>query len=1033
MRQIRAGAEQLPDAEPQPLLLLGPNFSGSLDSLRRQIEQIPSSQNVSRILAYSGTVSGAGSASAFRNAFPAGPGPIVTFESFQENDDYAIQMFAAFAASRGYCSEEIAVLSEADTVYGNQSRAPERASAAGKRKDSPCEESSEIADRADESKIVHLHFPREVSFFRSAYQKELAAQSQNSVKLPNGKSSLPVETDEEASDDDAVAPFARGQTSLSQESVMLGIASELQKHHIKFTILLATNPVDEVFLARYLRANYPQGRIVVTSPDLLLMNQDDSLLYGVLGLNDYSLVPGIGDSLCQLSPGDSIHSDQLFDSSSSVGVFNAATALLFTRSDPRSPSIVGIPVDKNASYADYGSPAAKYFPNCAPHPSVWLTILGRDGYWPIAALPDQNSTRLVGDRDPNFHPVLPVVPAQNVWDKYSSLPDIREVRIPPQNTSLHTRPAWNVTYMLCLVALALHAYLSLTGTFLSNSESKAQFARSGDRLAVAVLAIGAFWLCTFFVLLSCTRSLQIQWDTISPRAFTLLLWCPLPVFVAVTTYDLAKLRDQRSLAYSFAALTILMTAFQVLLSSNRFPALPFVWSNRLIHLTSGVSPVLPFLLLFAAGYWWSWLSLRSVSIVDLRRPRLPNICSLPRSSIRISETEGELVRTTAHPLGLRIRIAVCILGVLVVSLSALEWRHPLQSLEGNIYDIGYFVGLSLAIAVFLSCLIRLVFTWFDYKQVLSGLDRSPLREAFSRMKRLSWRSMWNPGGSTIRETYRVMSRTLESMNRLKAILMDPPRKGSPEVLEHILATEERLDDVMNDYSALVPLTCEEESFEQLLKDIDATRTKLSEAVERYAPLFPESSDIADIPFATPHHTFEHVRSAHKKVSEKWGTYRNSFEVAKQIRNAASKTSEEAKTFYLRASSSIHKLRTKLSPSRTFQGDPNRGKEVMRQIRMAHTNLDAAVQAHDSLLAHGQPQTAISNEAHESLKKIKSAQIKLIAALDRYAALFPESGGRSHAKPRRRRTGPGRGNAHSESFTQCARPGGGAQCDPGCYA
>jgi len=74
-------------------------------------------------------------------------------------------MFAAFAASRGYCSEEIAVLSEADTVYGNQSRAPERAPAAGKRKDSPCEDSSEIADRADESKIVHLHFPREVLSF----------------------------------------------------------------------------------------------------------------------------------------------------------------------------------------------------------------------------------------------------------------------------------------------------------------------------------------------------------------------------------------------------------------------------------------------------------------------------------------------------------------------------------------------------------------------------------------------------------------------------------------------------------------------------------------------------------------------------------------------------------------------------------------------------------------------------------------------------------------------------------------------------
>jgi len=37
------------------------------------------------------------------------------------------------------------------------------------------------------------------------------------------------------------------------------VVSELQKHRIKFTILLATNPVDQLFLARYLRTSYPQG------------------------------------------------------------------------------------------------------------------------------------------------------------------------------------------------------------------------------------------------------------------------------------------------------------------------------------------------------------------------------------------------------------------------------------------------------------------------------------------------------------------------------------------------------------------------------------------------------------------------------------------------------------------------------------------------------------------------------------------------------------------------------------------------------
>jgi len=52
------------------------------------------------------------------------------------------------------------------------------------------------------------------------------------------------------------------------------------------------------------------------------------------------------------------------------------------------------------------------------------------------------------------------------------------------------------------------------------------------------------------------------------------------------------------------------------------------------------------------------------------------------------------------------------------------------------------------------------------------LDRLPLREAFSRMERLSWHSMWNPGGSTLRETYKLMSRGFENLVRLKAQVQD---------------------------------------------------------------------------------------------------------------------------------------------------------------------------------------------------------------------------------------------------------------------
>jgi len=358
--------------------------------------------------------------------------------------------------------------------------------------------------------------------------------------------------------------------------------------------------------------------------------------------------------------------------------------------------------------------------------------------------------------------------------------------------------------------------------------------------------------------------------------------------------------------------------------------------------------------------------------------------------VRISELEGEAVRATAHPLAIRGRIVGCLIGVLLISISALEWRHPLQSLEGYVYDIGYSIGLAFTIAVFLSCLIRLVFTWFDYKQVLSGLDRTPLREAFSRMKRLSWHSMWNPGGSTLRATYRVMSRILESMTRVKAILSNRLFDKSADVLNSILATEDRLEDVMNDYYALFPLSREEESFEELLKGINDTRKKLSEAVEKYSLLFPLDAKVVGA-LPESRHTLEDVRSADQKVSESWNTYTSAFEAAKKMRAVAEKKAAETSSRFQKFVLWLRHLWKLLSPAKTVQSNPNRGREVIRQIKAAHSRLVDAVNEHDALLASGQPQKVVSQKAHDSLKKIKAAQSKLIAALDRYAALFPAAG------------------------------------------
>lgn len=110
------------------------------------------------------------------------------------------------------------------------------------------------------------------------------------------------------------------------------------------------------------------------------------------------------------------------------------------------------------------------------------------------------------------------------------------------------------------------------------------------------------------------------------------------------------------------------------------------------------------------------------------------------------------------------------LGLSVVSLLALGRDFPVQSVEGRAFDIGYTVILCLAVAAFLGCLMKLVQTWQKCHQVLAGLDRIPLRAAFGRMKDLSWHSFWNQGGSTLRETYKVMIHAMENLTRMLALV-----------------------------------------------------------------------------------------------------------------------------------------------------------------------------------------------------------------------------------------------------------------------
>jgi hypothetical protein len=62
----------------------------------------------------------------------------------------------------------------------------------------------------------------------------------------------------------------------------------------------------------------------------------------------------------------------------------------------------------------------------------------------------------------------------------------------------------------------------------------------------------------------------------------------------------------------------------------------------------------------------------------------------------------------------------------------------------------------------------LVLIWGECRRLLMAIDRIPLREVFKRMDGFPCSSLWSPGSSTLRESYRYLAREFESLRRLQS-------------------------------------------------------------------------------------------------------------------------------------------------------------------------------------------------------------------------------------------------------------------------
>jgi hypothetical protein len=799
---------------PPPLLILGPSSSGSLYALAQSLRLNRGIVGDRRVFVFSGSTRGTSQTCWFLKQEETLL-PRVRFVPFQEGEDALIRRFIDFAVKeRGYQPRDTAILSEDETSYGYSDGSTKEKD--NSFHDPRCELGYGNYDKADSDKgnnhgddpdgtslrILKLQFPRGISHFRAAYQKfvGVVVPPQDSS---GGRAVLPLDLQATGSDDDTVASYAKIQSPLSQEAVMLGIVAQLRDRHPKFVVLRASDAVDQLFLTRYLRQNYPEARVVVTAPDLLYAREDDGLLHGVLGISAYSLAPQVNRYLCHRPKLDdsSPRSQRVFPGSSDQGVYNAMVGLLaigqspiqgdelFAKDNPPLPlkgkqgNFKDLPA---ARYSGYGSfndwrkpkPKPGSSDTCELAPEIWITMLAQDGYWMAAYLLRDNS---------------------------SSLHAVSEDGHPAHEGSGPATPKpWIFLFSFIVLLLSAHVYFVCFGTIFSASEIRARFgsiedpvaqipshrqddecandsddarkavrlqeSRDSRRRRARLLAWGTASLASIALLLVGARYAAVSADEGNLSTFLLIL--PSLILTAVVSLTLHYQRGESGIAFRLFAGIAIMAGITFSSFGPRH-WLTSLTAYRCMHLLTGVSPLLPFLFLIGAVYCMGWYELQSVAVTDVRRPRLPCRADLPVGFYRVAEEDQKDLRRLATSLSFRGRVFLPVLAFIVpFILLTVDFKnpHPVQTIEGRNYDWFFFGMLLLWVILFLGCLSRLVCVWNECRRFLGGLDSLSLRDAFRNLQDFSWSLIWAPSGSALRDSFKYVSRELQGLRRLQAAI-----------------------------------------------------------------------------------------------------------------------------------------------------------------------------------------------------------------------------------------------------------------------